>query len=238
MRNEPMLRRGSPPAPPTDGWLGTRELPGYRAGHVIAKLNDLPEVDPHHLYFDLLLLDARGYTEDNYSGPCVAVARHDPLEARSRFVRVVAELARHVRDDARGLSVLGRAVAFVRECGVAIDRLIPAAQLLDEACSERTVSDSLYHLLELSLGEAQASREMGRVVGDLARNSEFGEFHLGDTDVPTAQAFDDWVRAINEGGLAAQVAYIVHTVGKTRARQYLREVIPLEMVPKPDIFGA
>ena len=62
MRNAPTLR-----LPPTDGWVGTPELPGSGVGNVIAKLDDLPLVDPDHLYFDLLLLDADGHTQDNHS---------------------------------------------------------------------------------------------------------------------------------------------------------------------------
>ena len=85
MRNEFELRPPALHRSPTDGWLGTRELPGYRAGNVVAKLDDLPQVDPDHLYFDLLLLDAGGQLQDNHSGPCHAVARRQSLDERSRF---------------------------------------------------------------------------------------------------------------------------------------------------------
>jgi len=68
---------------PLDGWLGTRELPGYRAGNVVAKLADLPQVDPDHLYFDLLLLDAKGQLRDNHSGPCHALPSGLPQDAHT-----------------------------------------------------------------------------------------------------------------------------------------------------------
>ena len=58
MRDDATLPFTDARGSPTDGWLGTRELPGYRAGRVVAKLDDLPAIDPDHLYFDLLLLDA------------------------------------------------------------------------------------------------------------------------------------------------------------------------------------
>jgi len=238
MRNDPTLRMAPPHRSPTDGWLGTRELPGYRAGNVVAMLDDLPEVDPHHLYFDLLLLDAGGHIQDNHSGPCYALAHQRSLDERSRFVRVVAELVRHAPGDARGLAAIGQALTFIRERGVELDRLIAAAQLLDDVCSERAVTESLNHMLELSLGVEEARRAMCAVVVDLARTSGFGPL---DAEAASPQAatpeFDSRVSGINNSGLAVQVSYIVRTVGKTRARHYLREVTDFEMVPKPDMFG-
>ncbi|MEJ8852599.1 hypothetical protein, partial [Variovorax rhizosphaerae] len=76
----------------TDGWIGTPEFPGYRANNVVVRLDHEPQVDPEHLYFHLLLLDANGQLQDNHSGPCLALARHQSLPERIRFVRVVAEL--------------------------------------------------------------------------------------------------------------------------------------------------
>jgi hypothetical protein len=239
MRNDPTLRLSASHRSPTDGWLGTLELPGYRAGNVVARLDDLPEVDPHHLYFDLLLLDAGGHTQDNHSGPCYALAREHSIDERSRFVRVVAELVRHAPSDTRGLSAIGQALRFIRERGVETDLLIAAAQLLDDVCSEHAVTASLNQMLELSLGEEEARRTMCDVVVDLARTSGFG--HLDTPLTPIAQAldgdFDSCVSGINNSGLAVQVSYVVRTVGKTRARHYLREITDFEMVPKPDMFG-
>lgn len=228
MRNDFTLR-----LPPTDGWVGTPELPGYRAGNVIAKLDDLPEVDPDHLYFDLLLLDADGHTQDNHSGSCHAIARQQSLDERSRFVRVVAELVRHAPSDACGLTAIGRALTFIRERGIGVDRLIAAAQLLDDACSERAVIDSLNHMLELSLGPDEARRSMCDVVAGLARSSGFGEL---DADTTLHADFEARVNGINDSGLAAQVKFIVRIVGKMRARHYLRGVTDFEMVPKPEMF--
>jgi hypothetical protein len=218
MRND-SLRPGFGHRNPTDGWLGTLELPGYRAGNVVAKLDDLPEVDPHHLYFDLLLLDAGGHTQDNHSGPCPALPRAQSLDERSRFVRVVAELVRHVPGDMRGLAALGRALTFIRERGIGDAGLIAAAQMIDDVCSEQAVTHSLHHLLELALGDDEARRVMCDVAAELARNTGFGALDFSDS------------------GLADQVSYVVRTVGKTRARHYLRSATDFEMVPKPDMFG-
>jgi hypothetical protein len=238
MRNDPQLRLTRPHRLPTDGWLGTRELPGYRAGNVVAKLDDLPAVDPQHLYFDLLLLDAAGRTQDNHSGPCYALARQHSLDERSRFVRVVAELVRHAPSDSRGLTAIGRALTLVRERGVELDRLIAAAQLLDDACSEDAVTESLNHMLELSLGAEEARRTMREVVADLARTSGFGRLDAEPlSEHAAAPDFDRRVSGINNSGLTAQMLYVVRTVGKTRARHYLREVTLFEMVPRPDMFG-
>ena len=223
---------------PTDGWLGTRELPGYRAGNVIVKLDDLPDVVPDHLYVDLLLLDARGHTEDNHSGPCYALPRQRPLDERSRFVRVVAELVRHAPTDAKGLTAIGRALNFIRERGIEVGRLIAAAQLLDDVCSERVVTASLNQVLELSLGKEEARLAMCDVVGELARTSGFGGLYpeAAYAQVSTP-AFEACLRDINDSGLAQQVSYIVRTVGKARARNYLRQVTDFQMVPTADMFG-
>jgi hypothetical protein len=238
MRNDPALRRFPPHRASTDGWLGTPELPGYRAGNVVARLDDLPEVDPDHLYLDLLLLDAAGHTEDNHSGPCYALARQHSLEERSRFVRVVAELVRHAPSDAAGLTAMGRALTFIRESGVEPSRLIAAAQLLDDVCSEHAVIASLNHVLELTMGEDEARRAMCEVVADLARNSGFGELDADSAGAPTeAGDFDSRVSDINDSGLATQLSYIVRTVGKTRARRYLRKATDFEMVPQADLLG-
>lgn len=236
MRDDPALRMAPALRSRTDGWLGTRELPGYRAGNVAVKLDDLPGVAPDHFYFDVLLLDAGGRVEDIHSGPCAALTRQCSLDERSRFVRVVAELLRHAPDDARGLAAIGPTLDFIRERGVAIDRLVLAAQLLDAACSESVLVASLNDLLELSLGEPEAQREMCDVVAKLARNPAFGS--LGAAGPPDrAVELDSGVGRINCSGLAAQVSYVVRTVGKARARRHLREGIPFDMVPTPEMLG-
>ncbi len=235
MRNHPALRATAPHRSPTDGWLGTLELPGYRAGNVVAKLDDLPAVDPHHLYFDLLLLDARGRIRDHHSGPCRALVRQHPLDDRSRYVRVVAELVRHAPDDERGLSAIGQALSFIRERGVDTDRLVVAADLLDHACSEQAVTASLQQILELSLGEEEARRTMREVVADLARTSGFGDFDAQPQAMP--DDFDSRLQSLDESSLAAQVSFLVRTIGKTRARRFLRRATDFVMVPRPDMFG-
>ena len=140
-----------------DGWLGTRELPGYRAGAVIVRLADLPGVDRDHLYLDVLRLGDDGRIDETVSGACPAMPRTQPLDARSRFVRVVAELLRHAADARRGLAGLGPAIALLRENGIAGPQLAFAAQHLDAACSEDALAAALAHVLVLSLGEEEAS---------------------------------------------------------------------------------
>jgi hypothetical protein len=212
--------------PPTDGWLGTPELPGYRAGNVVARLSDLPAVDPDHLYFNLLLLDAEGQLQDLHSGPCPSMHRQLTLDDRSRYVRVVAELVRHAPSDDRGLSAMGHALSFVRERGIEGDRLMLAAQLLDEASSEAAVVANLVHLLTLSLGADEARREATQVVLQLAADQP-AKGPLGmapPVPAPTAR-------------LPAQVAWLVQCLGKAKARRYLREKIDLALVPAPDLLG-
>lgn len=210
-----------------DRWLGSRELPGYRAGRILVRLADLPQVDADHLYCDLILLDVHGETLDTHSGPCLAMARRHPLRYRARFVRVVAELLRPVVDGVDGLAPLRHALTFLRERGVEFGELAFAARLLDAACSEQVVADSLHHLLALLLGEERARHVVSGVVDGLARESAFGPWEDGDSGS----------RRINKGGLNAQVSYIVQTVGKLRARSYLHEATDVALVPQAEMFG-
>ena len=236
MRNAPTLPKTPRHQSPTDGWLGTPGLPGYRAGNVVARLDDLPEVYPDHLYFHLVLLDAGGQLQDNHSGPCYALTRQQPLDARSRFVRVVAELVRHAPSAERGLSAIGQALTFVRERGIEFDCLVLAAQLLDDVCSESAVAASLTHLLELSLGADEARHVIRDVVVDLARRSGLDAPDAVGAPAPPAEV-DGRADRMNGGDLAAQVAYVVRSVGKSRARRYLREFIVFELVPTPHLLG-
>ena len=231
------LRLPSPPMP-TDGWLGTRELPGYRAGSIVVKLDDVPEVDPDHLYFDLLLLDRGGRPQQAHSGPCQALPRREPLDERSRFVRVVAELVRHAPSGDHGLAAIAPTLDFIREGGIEPGRLVTAAQLLDNACSESAVVASLNQVLELSLGEEEARRALNVVVVELARTPARAAVEAGGPGTLAGQLdMNHRVNAINDSGLAAQVSYVVHAVGKSRARRYLREVTAFDLVPRPDMFG-
>lgn len=223
--------------PSSDGWIGTKELPGYRAGKIVAKLAELPDVGEHHLYFDLLLLDAFGRTEDNHSGLCYGIGSDPSLERRSRFVRLVAELLRHASDEPTGLGPLGRALAYIREHGVDTGKLGAAAQLLDNACTARTVTASLAHVLALSLGD-DARPAMRGIVDKLAIASGFDKNDLSHGSlIAASRSFQRRIREINDGGLIQQVAYVVHVVGKGRARRYLREATDFEMVPSADMFG-
>lgn len=220
----------------TDGWVGPPDLPGYRAGNVVARLADLPSVYPDHLYFHLLLLDAAGELQDDHSGPCYALSRDQPLQERSRFVRVVAELVRHCPTLTGDLSPLGQTLSVIRQQGIDPDHLVLAARLLDEASTEQAVVLSLKQLLQLSLGDDEAHDVMCEVVSGLARRrappvadpAQRAEAHL---------AVDSMAGRINDAGLEAQLAYVVHTVGKSHARRYLREAVDFTLVPSPELFG-
>ncbi len=236
MPRSPTLRPAALQRPVTDGWLGTPELPGYRAGNVVARLADLPAVDPDHLYFNLLLLDAEGRLQDHHSGPCRSMDRLLTVDERSRYVRVVAELMRHAPSDDRGLSAIGQALSFVRDRGIKGDRLLLAAQLVDEACSDDAVAANLVHLLTLSLGADEAARELAAVVEQLGvcqRPLANG------ADIRGASAAAPVSAATLAGShtLHAQVRCVVRQVGKTQARRYLREQTGLALVPAPDLLG-
>ena len=220
-----------------DGWLGTPDLPGYRAGNIVAQLDDLPDVDAHHLYFDLLLLDADGQLRDNHSGPCFALAKSRSIHDRCRFVRVVAELVRHISLDGRGLAGIGQALTLIRERGIENAGLVLAAQLIDTVCEEHVLVASLIPLLELSIGSDQAPRAMSAVVAELARESGFGGLDGDDACEPPADDVDSGIGHINRSGLEAQVSYVVRTVSKTHARRYLRRVIDRDLIPSADLLG-
>lgn len=236
----PLLADRPALAPPSDGWLGTPELPGYRAGNVVARLSDLPAVDAEHLYFNLLLLDAQGQLQDLHGGPCPSAHRQMPIDERSRFVRVVAELLRHAPSEDRGLSALGTALGFVRERGIQGERLLLAAQLLDEASSEAAVAANLAHLLTLSLGADEARREVDAVIAQLPVPLAGSASRRPDA----AWAVRAW-EGEAEGqdpppgaaGLGQQVARLVRRLGKAKARRFLRDKIDLALVPAPDLLG-
>lgn len=210
---------GEEPSP--DGWLGTHDEPGYRAGQVVVKLADLPVVDDRHLYLDLLLLDADGRIADSHSGPCPALDRQSPAEQRARFVRVVAELLRHAPDAERGLAGLNGALSTLREQGIDGGRLAQIVQQLDGACSDAALAAALTHVLEMSLGEEEARRALREVLANLARTAPAGEI----------------TRAELDGGLPAQVACVVRLIGRTRARRYLREATDFELLPSAELLG-
>lgn len=198
---------------PEDGWLGTRELPGYRAGTVIVKLADLPGLADDHLYLDVLRIGDSGRIEDNFSGPCPAMRRDQPLDARSRFVRVVAELLRHAPDARRGLAGLGTAIALLRDNGIEGPQLAIAAQQLDALCSEDALAASLTHMLVLSLGEDEASATLAALLGQLLPNTRC------------------------DGALDQQVLLLVRATGRVQARRRLREATDFELLPTPELLG-
>ena len=220
------------PEPAADGWLGTEHLPGYRAGAVVVKLDELPAVDPDHLYVDVILLASDGAFLDHHSGPCAALGRTSQRGDRLRFVRVVAELVRHVSLDTRGLAPIGQALRLIRERGVEAAGLAIAAQLIDKVCDEDVIVASLMRALELSLGSEEAPRRMRHVVTRLAHESGFGALDDGCVTASPHGA-DDFARK----RLNAQVLYVVRTVSKVRARHYLREMTDCTLIPTPDLLG-
>lgn len=219
-----------------DGWLGTPELPGYRAGNVVARLSDLPDVDADHLYFNLLLLDADGQLQDLHSGPCPTMHRQLAIADRSRYVRVVAELVRHAPSDDRGLSALGPALNFLRERGIQGDRLMLAAQLLDDTSSDAAVVANLVHLLTLSLGADEARREIDAVLDQLPSASSSAAPRAQGRNVAAVGPATDPVPP-GPAGLTVQVTRLVQRLGKAKARRYLRSHIDLALVPDPHSLG-
>ena len=220
------------PGRAADGWLGTEHLPGYRAGAVVVKLDDLPGVDPDHLYVDVMLLGGDGACLDHHSGTCAALNHGSLPGDRLRFVRVVAELVRHVALDTRGRAPIGPALRLIRERGVEAAGLAIAAQLIDKFCDEDVIVASLMQALELSLGSDEAPRRMRHVVTRLARESGFSELDDGGA-VGASHGADDAARQ----RLNAQVLYVVRTVSKGRARHYLREMTDCTLIPTPDLLG-
>ena len=207
--------------PSPDGWLGTHDEPGYRAGQIVAKLADLPVVDERHLYLDLLLLDAQGLIADSHSGPCAALPRTLGAEARARFVRVTAELLRHAPDPERGFAGLNGALSTLRERGVDGTHLALVAQQLDAVCSEVALAHALSHMLTASLGEEEARRAVAEVVARLA-------VHARRTHEPWPGPDED---------LPAQVLCVVRVIGRARARRYLREATDFDLLPTPELLG-
>ena len=214
-------RQGDASAPPwrrpdwasDDGWLGTRELPGYRAGAVIVRLADLPGVDRDHLYLDVLRLGDDGQIDETVSGTCPALPRGQTLDTRSRFVRVVAELLRHASDPRGRLTGLGSAIAMLRERGVEGPQLMATAQQLDAACSEDALAASLSHMLVLSLGEDEALVTLDALLARL---------------LPRAQAGNS---------LHEQVGLLVRRIGRAQARRRLREATDFDLLPTAELLG-
>ncbi|MBX3606631.1 MAG: hypothetical protein KF788_15235 [Piscinibacter sp.] len=213
------LDPGEEPSP--DGWLGTHDEPGYRAGQVVVKLADLPVVDDRHLYLDLLLLDPDGRIADSHSGPCPAMDRARSAEDRARFVRVVAELLRHAPDDDRGLAGLNGALTHLREQGIDDGRLALVTQQLDGACSDAALVAALAHVLELSFGADEARVALRDVLANLARSAPRGEIDPREIDAP----------------LTEQVRCVVRVLGRARARRYLREATDFDLLPTAELLG-
>ena len=203
-----------------DGWLGTPQFPGYRAGRIVTRLSHLAPVAPGQLYLDVLLLDSAGRTCDAVSGACASLPLATPTEARSRFVCVSAELLRHAGHDEGRFGVIAQAVAQLRELGVERAPLMAAAKLLDMACSEESVIQSLTDMLVLSLGEDEAQHTLAEILERLARTRVIAE-HL---------------RAPSSAGLHEQLALLMRGLGKHRVRHVLRMGIDFDLVPQVEMY--
>lgn len=151
-------------------------------------------------------------------------------------MRIVAELVRHATGDDRGLSAIGKALGLVRERGVDTDNLVLAAQVLDDVCSESAVVASVKDVLELSLGADKARCVLCDVVEGLARRLEFNARDAVDLQGRPG-GVGSCMNVPDGRDLAAQVAYVVRTVGKSHARRYLRVTVDLALVPIPLILG-
>jgi hypothetical protein len=147
---------------------------------------------------------------------------HSPLDERSRFVRLVAELVRHVVQQDRTLAGVDHALAIVCERGVDLYSLIEAAQAMDAAASERAVAASLCALLDHMLGEPEARRAVADVIAKLDAQdaAEVG------TDLLSQVATD----------LLSQVALVVRMAGKRQARRVLGDALYYELVPQAELY--
>lgn len=215
MSDEPTSAPALLQRPLNDGWLGTRDLPAYRAGPVVARLlgPSASSVAPWRV--DLLLLAPGGQSQGIQSLPCRALPRHPSHDERSRFVRMVAELARHAAGHDHSLLAVGPALSVLCEHGVDSDSLVRAAQLLDEVSSESAVVASLCTVLDRLLGDEEARRVAAELLGALPG-----------TPGASKPAED----------LSALVTQVVRRVGKAHARRRLGEAAFVELVPQPELF--
>ncbi len=208
------------PADSSDGWTGTPEFPGYRAGRIVTRLSHLPAVAPDQLYLDVLLLDHRGHTLDVQGGSCASLGLQSSAEARARFVCVIAELMRHASDDVSQFGAMAAALALLRELGVDRGPLMAAAKLIDQASTEQAVVDSLAELLVMHLGEDEAQRSLADHLVRLARN----------------RVIHPELRLAASATLQQQLALLVRALGKHRARHVLRMAEHLDLVPDVDMY--
>jgi hypothetical protein len=203
-----------------DGWLGTPEFPGYRAGRIVARLSSLPAVAPGQLYLDVLLLDSSGRTCDAVSGACASLSVTAPTEMRSRFVCVIAELLRHAGTEDGRFSAISAAVALLRELGVERAALMSAAKLLDVACGEAALVESLADMLELSLGEDEAPHNVAELLERLVRTRVMSE--------PLVHDDADSLRDL--------LLLLVRGLGKHRVRHVLRMGTDFDLVPQVTMY--
>lgn len=203
----PQQRRcGDPHRPGNSGWIGTLDLPGFRADAVVTKLGMLPAVAPDHFYLDVLLLDGGGRTEDNRSGACPGMPTDCPLDLRSRFVRVVAELLAPAAADPTGLAGVGTALDLLRERGVNETTVVTAVRVLHASLCERAAALSMLWLLRECLGQDEARRTAREAVQRLNADS-------------AGRRLDDHVLAV------------LRAVGKAAAWRYLSGIAGVELVP-------
>lgn len=203
-----------------DGWLGTPDFPGYRAGRIVVRLYAPAPVAPGLLYGEALLLDAQGKTCDALRGACACLPLSATIEARSRFVCMSAELLRHAADDVLRFDAMAQVAAQLREQGVGRAPLMAAARLLDVVSSEESVIESLADMLVSSFGEDEARPALDDIVARLIRTRHVNQ----ELRAPMAASLDE------------QLMLLVHGLGKHRVRHVLRMGSDFDLLPQIEMY--
>lgn len=203
-----------------DGWLGTPDFPGYRAGRIVVRLSPPTRVAPGLLYGEAHLLDAQGKTCDAVRGACACLPLSATIEARSRFVCVSAELLCHAADDGLRFGAIAQVVAQLRDQGVGRAPLMAAARLLDVASSEESVIESLADMLVSSFGEDEARPALDDIVARLVRTRHVNQE----------------LRAPMAASLGEQLMLLVRGLGKHRVRHVLRMASDFDLLPQIEMY--
>ena len=203
-----------------DGWQGTPDFPGYRAGRIVVRLSAPTPVAPGLFHGEALLLDVQGKTCDALRGACACLPLSATIEARSRFVCISAELLCHAADGGLRFGAIAQVVAQLRDQGVGRAPLMAAARLLDVASSEESVIESLTDMLVSSFGEDEARTALDDIVARLIRTR-----HVNPE-----------MRAPMAASLAEQLLLLVGSLGKHRVRHVLRMGSDFDLLPQIEMY--
>ena len=203
-----------------DGWLGTPDFPGYRAGRIVVRLSAPTLLAPGLLQGEALLLDAQGKTCDALRGACACLPLSAAIEARSSFVCISAELLYHAADDVSRFGTIAQVVAQLRDQGVGRAPLMAAARLLDVVGSEDAVIESLADMLVRSFGEDEARPALDDIVARLIRTR-----HVNPE-----------LRAPMAASLGEQLMLLVGGLGKHRVRHVLRMGSDFDLLPQIEMY--